>query len=301
VQLCPECREGEVDAGSSTCRSCGWQARRQNGILDLVAARDEASDLFSAYARLYDQIATNDLDAPIQGDALLDLEARRLVEDLGPLTGKAVCDIGVGRGLIFKRLLAEHPDRLVGIDLARVYLDRLRLDGSEDTTISLIRANAENLPFRDEFDVIVASDVMEHVLNVADFLESMVDALKPGGRLLVKVPYRENISQYGRSSGCPYPMVHLRTFDRALLRQTLKDAGLAVERIRYSGFYSERWQPPLLHLPRTGALLGRLIDLRYGKNPGPNRMNPRIARLLMRPVVISALAAKPLRGGRRSS
>jgi hypothetical protein len=149
--------------------------------------------------------------------------------------------------------------------------------------------------------VIIASDVLEHVLNVADFLGSAVDALKPGGKLLVKVPYRENLSQYRRSSGCPYPMVHLRTFDRSLLRQTLKDAGLRVEGVRYSGFYSSRWQPPLSRLPRTGALIGGLIDRRYGKNPGPNRMNPRVARLLMRPVVISAVAVKAPRGGRQSA
>ena len=102
-----------------------------------------------------------------------------------------------------------------------------------------MRANAENLPFRAELDAIVASDVLEHVLNPADFLQSALEALVPGGRLLVKVPYRENISQYRRSDGCPYPMVHLRTFDRTLLRQALEDTGLRPERFSYSGFYSD--------------------------------------------------------------
>ena len=63
------------------------------------------------------------------------------------------------------------------------------------------------------------------MLNPADFLESAVGALVPGGRLLVKVPYREDISQYRRAAGCPYEMVHLRTFDRPLLRKALRDAG----------------------------------------------------------------------------
>jgi hypothetical protein len=131
------------------------------------------------------------------------------------------------------------------------------------------------------------------VLNPADFLQSALEALVPGGRLLVKVPYRENISQYRRSQGCPYPMVHLRTFDRTLLRQAVEDAGLRVERITYSGFYAGRWHPLLQRLPVVPARLGQALETWYGPNPGPNRIDPRIGRLLMRPVVITALARKP--------
>ena len=157
----------------------------------------------------------------------------------------------------------------------------------------LVLANAESLPFRQELDIIVASDVLEHVLNPADFLQSAVDALVPGGRLLVKVPYRENISQYRRDSGCPYEMVHLRTFDRSLLVKALRDAGLRPERVSYSGFYAGRWQPTLKRARRTAAVLGILLKRRYGENPGPNRIHPRLGRLLMEPVVITVLARKP--------
>ena len=289
MPLCPDCRQGPIGFDEPSCTKCGWQAPEADGILNLITEQDRASALFTAYASLYDRIAQDDLASPIQGDELLDLEAQRLVKSLGPFAGQDVCDIGVGRGLIFNRLLAAGPRLLVGVDLARAYLERL---GTVDPRVRLVQANAETLSFREEFDVIVASDVMEHVFNVADFLGSAVDALKPGGRLLVKVPYRENISQYRRTDGCPYPMVHLRTFDRTLLLQTLEDAGLSVEEVSFSGFYTSRWHPRMAACGDTWVL-GRLIELRYGANPGPNRMDPRLARLLMRPVVISVLARKP--------
>lgn len=291
MPLCPECRQGPIGFDEPECGECGRRTPAADGILDLVSEQDRASALFTAYAELYDQIAHDDLASPIQGDELLDLEAQRLVESLGPLAGRAVCDIGVGRGLIFNRLLAAGPRLLVGVDLARAYLERL---GPSDPRVKLVQANAETLPFHEEFDVIVPSDVMEHVFNAADFLGGAVDALKPGGLLLVKVPYRENISQYRRTDGCPYPMVHLRTFDRTPLLQALEDAGLSVESVGYSGFYTSRWHPRLARLRRTAWVLGRLIELRYGTDPGPNRMDPRLARLLMRPVVISVLARKPI-------
>ncbi len=206
------------------------------------------------------------------------------------MEGEAVCDVGIGRGLIFDRLRSARPRLLIGVDLALPYLRRAT---PNDGPVKLMRANAENLPFRAELDAIVASDVLEHVLNPADFLQSALEALVPGGRLLVKVPYRENISQYRRSEGCPYPMVHLRTFDRTLLRQALEDTGLRPERFSYSGFYSGRWHPLLRRVPPVSVRLARVLERRYGANPGPNRINPQIGRLLMRPVVIIALARKP--------
>lgn len=290
MPICPECRTAEVGFHAPECPACGWRGDGRDGVYDFLADRDRDGGVFAAYTELYERIAADDVENPIQGDELLDLEAERLLDTLGPVTGQAVCDIGIGRGLVFDRLRAGGPRMLVGVDLAWPYLRRA---GADDPAIRLMRANAENLPFRSELDAIVASDVLEHVLNPADFLDTAVQALAPGGRLLVKVPYRENISQYRRSEGCPYPMVHLRTFDRALLGQALEDAGLDVERFTYSGFYAGRWQPPLRRVPQIHHRLTRLLDRRYGAAPATNRIDPRLGRLLMRPVVITALARRP--------
>jgi SAM-dependent methyltransferase len=291
VPLCPECRRGPVEFAAPRCDLCGWAgSERANGVVDLLARRDSDSGLFRAYAELYDRIAADDIEQPIQGDALLGLEADRLLRALGPVTGAAVCDVGVGRGLLFERLLKERPRLLVGIDLAESYLARLSTDRPD---VRLVRANAESLPFREELDAIVASDVLEHVLNPADFLESAVDALVPGGRFLVKVPYREDISQYRRSGGCPYEMVHLRTFDRPLLLKLLTDSGLKPEAVTFSGFYAGRWQPYLRRLPRARNWVNTLLRRRYGSGPASNLIDPRLGRLLMQPVVITVLARKP--------
>jgi SAM-dependent methyltransferase len=291
MPLCPRCRAAQVAFDAPACAQCGWRAEEVDGIPDFVAGRDAEAGVFRAYMELYEQIAGDDLDDSIQADELLELEAARLMAALGPVQGEAVCDVGIGRGFMFDRLRAAGPRLLVGVDLAWPYLRRAGMDGGP---VKLMRANAENLPFRAELDAIVASDVLEHVLNPADFLQSSLEALAPGGRLLVKVPYRENISQYRRSDGCPYPMVHLRTFDRSLLGQVLEDAGLRVERFSYSGFYSGRWHPQLRRLPIVPTGLAIVLDRLYGENPGPNRIHPRIGRLLMRPVVITALARKPV-------
>jgi SAM-dependent methyltransferase len=290
VPICPSCRAAEVGFDGPRCDNCGWRTAHLDGIPDFLSDSDRDGGVFAEYTALYERIAGDDLDAPIQTDPLLDLEARRLLEALGPVAGAAVCDVGIGRGFLFDRLRAERPRLLVGVDLAWPYLRRV---DAGDASVRVLRANAENLPFREELDAIVASDVLEHVLNPADFLHSALEALVPGGRLLLKVPYRENISQYRRADGCPYPMVHLRTFDRSLLRQAIEDAGLRAERFTYSGFYLDRWHPAIARLPVVPGVLKSRLKQRYGDDPGTNRMNPRLARLVIRPVVITALARKP--------
>jgi hypothetical protein len=61
----------------------------------------------------------------------------------------------------------------------------------------------------------------------------------------------------------------------------------------YSGFYAGRWHPGIKRLPLVPVGLTMALERRYGKNPGTNRIHPRVGRLLMRPAAITALARKP--------
>ena len=275
MPICPRCRAAEVGFDGPGCNSCGWRVAHVDGIPDFLSDRDRDGGVFGEYTALYERIAGDDLDAPIQADPLLDLEAERLLQALGPVAGATVCDVGIGRGFLFERLRAQRaaacswgstsPGPICAASKAAT-----RRSGSCAPT-------PRTCPSAMELDAIVASDVLEHVLNPADFLHSALEALRPGGRLLLKVPYRENISQYRRADGCPYPMVHLRTFDRSLLRQAIEDAGLRAERFSYSGFYLDRWHPAIARLPVVPGLLKSRLKRRYGDDPGTNRMDPRLA------------------------
>lgn len=290
MPICPECRLSAMAIDGAACTRCGWEPTSEDGVPSFLSRRDRESGLLNAYCRLYESIAEDDLESSIQGDDALAIEAERLGAILGNLRGCDVCEIGVGKGFLLERVRQAQPARLVGVDLARAYLRRLQ--GNADG-VQLMRANAENLPFREEFDVIVASDVMEHVLNLADFLASATEALRPGGRLVVKTPYREDITQYSRLSGCPYPLVHLRTFDRAMLRQLLVNAGLEVKRLSYTGFYLGRWRPLIARLPPLRVRVKRMLERRFGDNPNVNRIRPWLGLVLMRPTEIVAVASKP--------
>lgn len=119
--------------------------------------------------------------------------------------GGRVLDAGVGLG----RLLSHVPTlERYGVDISREYLKHAIKAG-----INVSIAKIEDLPYRaDYFDAITCTDVLEHVLDVNLCVGKLLNTLKPGGILLVRVPYKEDLSPY-TAGDYPYNFAHLRSFD----------------------------------------------------------------------------------------
>lgn len=117
---------------------------------------------------------------------------------------QVILDVGVGLG----ELLSEIKGcRRFGVDLS---IDYLKIARSKD--IEAVMCLAEELPYHDSvFDVVVAVDVLEHVLDLSAVTKSISRVLKTGGYLLVRVPYEEDLSPY-KDPTLPYEYVHLRSF-----------------------------------------------------------------------------------------
>ena len=124
--------------------------------------------------------------------------------------GERILDVGVGMG----RLLARFPElRRYGMDITTQYLAHARSHG-----IEVCFARIEDMPYREEFfDVVTCTDVLEHVLDLNASVANIMNVLRPGGLLVLRVPYREDLSAYLDPS-CPYEFVHLRNFDEHSLR-----------------------------------------------------------------------------------
>ena len=245
----------------------------------------------------YETIAQDDLEENIQPEYVLRPMANRLMTCVGDVAAKRVCDVGVGHGVLLDHMLEAGAAHVTGIDISVAYLERFV--GVSDVRVLL--ANAENLPFREEFDLIVAADVFEHVLSPADFLVSVKEALVPGGTLVVRVPYRENLTQYARRHGCQYDLVHLRSFTRDSLVDLLRRAGFSVAASQYDGFYASRMRraitpffdrSPLVRRAYA-ALLRTLGESEATPAWAGAGMNPLVGRLLMTPTAITVRARRP--------
>ncbi len=100
---------------------------------------------------------------------------------------------GMGGGLI---TLSKVCKKVVGLDISKIdiWLAKKRIEENKITNVELVCDSGEKLPFEDEtFDLIIATDVIEHVANQEKFLREAYRALKVEGFFYFNSPNRFNI------------------------------------------------------------------------------------------------------------
>lgn len=166
-----------------------------------------------AYVSNYEQIASDHLSTHlvdgtnpfIDEETWLDFEQTTIDLILPHITQETrILDVGIGLG----RVLSNLPEcKKYGVDLS---LDYLML--TQKKNISVCKANADSLPYRDSFfDIVVATDILEHVFDLNAVTHELYRVMKPGALLIVRVPYKEDLFPYVENSS--YEYIHLRNFD----------------------------------------------------------------------------------------
>jgi SAM-dependent methyltransferase len=164
-----------------------------------------------------------------------DFELRRAFLLAHVRTGARALDLGCGNG----RLTAEMADagaKPVGVEIANAALDRARASYSElDFRLAPIEGP---LPFEDgAFELVWASEVIEHVADTARWLSEARRVLAPGGRLLVTTPSHGRLRiMVGGIERFSEPVGdHLHLYTRSSLGQLLEEFGFHDVEIRTAG------------------------------------------------------------------
>ncbi|HRX78486.1 MAG: class I SAM-dependent methyltransferase [Planctomycetaceae bacterium] len=116
-----------------------------------------------------------------------------LLELVAPLIGNAksidaALDLCCGTGAGMKMLRPLCRDRVVGIDFSHGMLEVAREATTTDgePKLDFVHGDVLDLPFTDEFDVVVCFGALGHILpkNESRFIEQIAKALRPGGRFV---------------------------------------------------------------------------------------------------------------------
>lgn len=143
------------------------------------------ADVFHSVADKYDLM--NDL----MSFGIHRLWKRFTIDCAGVRPGQKILDLAGGTGDLtakFSRLVGESGEVIladINDSMLKVGREKLRNKGLVNN-IRYVQANAENLPFPDNyFDLITIGFGLRNVTHKDQALASMYRALKPGGRLLV--------------------------------------------------------------------------------------------------------------------
>jgi SAM-dependent methyltransferase len=157
-----------------------------------------------------------------------------------------ILEIGCSGGLLLQQLRAKGYRHLTGIDISPAAIERSRARGLPDTHVM----DAQKLTLGQErFDVIVASDVLEHLADDNAALTAWRETLRPGGWLFVFVPAFQFLwSEHDEANR------HFRRYRRQELRGRLERAGFIVKR---SSYWNVFLFPPALLVRLVKRLLPR--------------------------------------------
>lgn len=146
-----------------------------------------------------------------------------------------ILEVGAGGGFTLLALQEMGFRHLTGSDLTQTTLAAMqqRLEN-----VALVAADAEALPFRDDsFDLLLSSDVVEHLPDLDRHLAEAARVLKEEGRYLFKTPNRLIASPYYRARAL---------YDSYFWHPSMSSPGEICERLRRHGFNARFLPAPRL-------------------------------------------------------
>ena len=129
---------------------------------------------------------------PIRSDFRVHDEAFKIIsEKLGKKRNLKVLDIATGSGAFSQRIVDSFPKWAVGVN---DFENQASVTGMDKYQVDL-NSNFSNKFLKDEYDLVIAIEIIEHLENPWHFLREIRKVLKPGGVLVLTTP--SHILGYG--------------------------------------------------------------------------------------------------------
>jgi ubiquinone/menaquinone biosynthesis C-methylase UbiE len=160
-------------------------------------------------------------------------------------------DLGCGEGRHIFGLMEKFPDlKCIGLDphiesLEKAFEGLKFLESISNSKTNFLSGSAYSLPFSDDsFDLVVCSEVLEHLHDYKDAIKEINRVLKPGGQFLASVPaeFPEKICWLLSEAYQNQPGGHLRIFKKNELIKEVAEHNFSFESSqRFHSIHSAYW------------------------------------------------------------
>jgi ubiquinone/menaquinone biosynthesis C-methylase UbiE len=158
--------------------------------------------------------------------------------DLSELKGKKILEIGCGWGWKSIYISEKYNAEVIGVDLNLDFLSQAITKSVEKNVqdkVKFIEMDALNMDFWDnEFDIILMSDVLEHIPQTEVLMKEVLRVLKHGWKVLFDFAPYYHYFWHHMWDTIQIPWLHLFTtesFRIALYKESVKDLPDASKRI----------------------------------------------------------------------
>lgn len=144
---------------------------------------------------------------------------------------KSILEIGFANGELLKMFKEAGYQRLYGLDPSKSCVDNLNKIGIPAFQGSLLKHD-----IKEEFDYIILSHVLEHILDLKSAIKNIYDLLKYNGKAYIEVP---DLKQYKENSASPFnyfDIEHINHFGAYSLFNLIELNGL-----RFTSHGAKKW------------------------------------------------------------
>jgi SAM-dependent methyltransferase len=150
---------------------------------------------------------------------------------------RSILEVGCGTGYVLSGIAQAFP--LASLSGSEIFTAGLGFAVDRLRTVNFMQMDARNIPFYEEFDVIGAFDVLEHIEEDELVLSQIHEALKPNGHMILTVPQHAWLWSAVDEYAC-----HVRRYEAQELRRKIEKAGFEV--VRTTSFVTTLLFPMML-------------------------------------------------------
>lgn len=177
----------------------------------------------------------------------------RIIQKQGVSKGSEILEIGCSGGRLIELLNKEGFRNVTGIDTSSEAISHCRIRGLHNVTVM----DGRKTEYDDgTFDLIIASDVLEHINNDDETLREWHRILKFGGKVIVFVPAFNFLWSSHDVLNC-----HYRRYTKSILIKKITEAGLKIVVDGYWNF--------ILFIP---VVITRMLERLFKVRKQPDRI-----------------------------
>jgi SAM-dependent methyltransferase len=218
VRICGACGSPDCDA-AWTCAECGSRPATIAGFQAFAPDLALENDGFrEAYFGALAELESTNFWFRARNDLIV-WALRTYFPDR-----RTFLEIGCGTGFVLAGVHAAEPS--IELSGSEIFSAGLPFAADRVPSAQFSQMDARHIPFRDEFDVIGAFDVLEHIEDDESVIAEVAKALRPGGGFLATVPQHPSLW-----SAQDVHAHHVRRYTARELRRKVEGAGFEVVRV----------------------------------------------------------------------
>lgn len=223
MKVCPGCHE-DFDLDSWECPFCRTSPPLSGGYLSFTSEFGEGDKGYNR--EFFDELA------PLEEFNFWFRARNRLINwalQKYFLDALNFYEIGCGTGYVLSGIGRSFPH--LSLFGSEIFSEGLSYASKRSQNATFFQMDARNIPFKDEFDVIGAFDVLEHIPEDQIVLQQMFQAVRPNGGIILTVPQHQFLWSKADDYAC-----HVRRYEADELKKKVLHAGFRI--LRTTSFVS---------------------------------------------------------------